>query len=153
MMLTAFSTVSSSATIPDSMAAAKRCGVSPKVYSLAIPLGATINKNALCLFVTASSLFLCRINGVEVSASAMAFLIFFVLMSVIGAATVPGAGIITLSVILAQLGCPAESVGWMMGIIPIFDMVGTPVSCLGTLSSTFLTASEVRMVNLEEYKN
>ena len=126
-------------------------GIFPRVYSLSIPLGTTINKNGLCVRLTITALALARIYGVQVTAAALLSMSVSAVTLAMAAPDLMGSGIIGLSLLLSNMGAPVEAVGLIMGIEPIIDMFSTVCNCLGTLTSTLVVAAREGLLDRETY--
>ena len=152
VMLQVFSVASSNAAIPLNMeACASRLGISPKVYSLGIPLGATVNMSGTCIQQIVFALALAKAFGVPVSGSQLLTLGMTVLVLSAGTPGIPGAGVICLSVLLQQLGVPTEGVGMVMGIGPILGMFLCMVNCLGDVVASTIVARRCGEMNMDVY--
>ena len=147
-MITAFTTSSSLAALPDAMNDAENMGISPKVSSFAIPLGVMLNKNASCLYFVAGSLILCGIYGVKPDVITLCVSTLIIVMGMPG---MPGAGIIGLTILLQQAECPAEAVGIVMGIEPLIDMARTATNLLGNFFSALVAAKSEGLLDLANY--
>lgn len=125
-LLTAFSTASSSATLPLTMEAVEhKSGVSNKVTSFTLPLGATINMDGTALYECVAAIFIAQAYGVELSVFTQAIIVMTALLSSIGAAGIPMAGFVMISVILTAAGLPLEGVGLILAVDPLLDMFRT----------------------------
>ena len=153
-MLQVFSMSSSSAAIVVNMnACEKRLGVPKKVYSLSIPLGATINMDGTCIYLMVMGLALAHIFGVEITGAALVSLFFSVMVLSIGAPAVPGAGLVCLSVLLAQLGVPIEAVSLVMGIDSVMSMLRAMSNCTGDMVASIVTAKTEGLLDLACYND
>ena len=130
-MLQTFSMASSSASIPLNMKASEKLGVSKKVYSLAIPMGATVNMDGTCIFLSIFALAIAKMYGVELTAATLSGLIVTIMILSVGAPGIPGSGLICLSVLLTQMNIPTEAVGLVMGIDALLGMFRTMANCTG----------------------
>lgn len=131
-MAFAFSTTSSSASIPVLMHCAEyNLGVSRNIASFAIPFGCTVNMNGTAIFMGISSIFIAQSYGVELSFSNLIILVVTATLSAVGTAGVPGAGLIILSIVLTSVGLPIEGVGILLAIDRLRDMVGTVLNVVG----------------------
>ncbi len=130
-MLQTFSMASSSASIPLNMKASEKLGVSKKVYSLAIPMGATVNMDGTCIFLSIFALAIAKMYGVELTAAMLSGLIVTIMILSVGAPGIPGSGLICLSVLLTQMNIPTEAVGLVMGIDALLGMFRTMANCTG----------------------
>lgn len=128
-LLTAFSTRSSSATLPLTIDAIENnSGVSNKVSSFVLPLGATINMDGTALYECVAAMFIAQAYGVEMSFVMQAIILFTALVASIGAAGIPMAGLFMISVILTAVGLPLEGVGLILSVDPFLDMCRTTVN-------------------------
>lgn len=143
-IITAFSTSSSSGTLPTSIATAERnLGVPSKIAGFVLPLGATMNMNGTSLFEGVTVIFLAQVFGVTLSLSQQAVVMAMCVITAVGAAGVPGGSIPLLIGILAMFGVPAEGIAIILGIDRILDMCRTTVNVLGDLVATaFVGKSE-----------
>lgn len=128
-LLTAFSTRSSSATLPLTIDAIENnAGVSNKISSFVLPLGATINMDGTALYECVAAMFIAQAYGVEMSILSQAIVVFTALLASIGAAGIPMAGLVMISVILTAVGLPLEGVGLILAVDPLLDMCRTTVN-------------------------
>ena len=151
-MIQVFSMASSNAALPLNIDACKKLGVSPKVYSLSLPLGATINMDGTCIYLSVVALALARVYGVEIPAAALLSLVISIIVLSIGAPGVPGSGMICLSVLLTQLGVPVEAVGLVMGIDPLIGMMRCMSNCLGDVAVSCMVAKQEKILDMDMYK-
>ncbi|HEY6436439.1 MAG TPA: dicarboxylate/amino acid:cation symporter, partial [Ignavibacteriaceae bacterium] len=118
-LLTAFSTRSSSATLPLTIDAIENnSGVSNKISSFVLPLGATINMDGTALYECVAAMFIAQAYGIEMSIVQQAIIVFTALLASIGAAGIPMAGLVMMSVILTAVGLPLEGVGLILAVDP-----------------------------------
>jgi len=128
-LLTAFSTRSSSATLPLTIDAIENnSGVSNKISSFVLPLGATINMDGTALYECVAAMFIAQAYGIEMSIIQQAIIVFTALLASIGAAGIPMAGLVMISVILTAVGLPLEGVGLILAVDPFLDMCRTSVN-------------------------
>lgn len=128
-LLTAFSTSSSGATLPLTMnAVEKNAGVSNKITSFSLPLGATINMDGTALYECVAAIFIAQAYGIDLSVSQQILIVVTALLTSIGAAAIPMAGFVMISVILATVGLPLEGVGLVLAVDRILDMFRTAVN-------------------------
>ncbi|HEY5642645.1 MAG TPA: dicarboxylate/amino acid:cation symporter [Gammaproteobacteria bacterium] len=131
-MLTAFSTASSSATLPVTMDCIEdNVGVSNKISSFVLPLGATVNMNGTALYECAAAVFLAQAYGLELSFGVQFSIVAIALLTSIGVAGVPSASLVAIAVILAAVGLPVEAIGLLMVFDRILDMCRTSVNIWG----------------------
>ncbi len=140
----AFSTSSSNATLPVTIEAAEEdLGVSDEVASFVLPLGATINMDGTALYQGVAVMFIAQVLGIDLSWSAQLMVVLTATLASIGAAGVPSAGIIILTVVLAQAGVPETGIALIMGVDRILDMARTAVNVTGDLTcAAFVAGSE-----------
>ena len=128
-LLTAFSTSSSSATLPLTMESLEyNSGVSNKITSFTLPLGATINMDGTALYECVAAMFIAQAYGVELSFVEQALVVFTALLASIGAAGIPMAGLVMITVVLTAVGLPLEGIGLILAVDRILDMIRTSVN-------------------------
>ena len=133
-MLTAFSTASSSATLPVSMKVLeKNIGVSNKISSFVLPLGATVNMNGTALYECAAAMFLAQAYGLELSMGVQFTIVVVALLTSIGVAGVPSASLVAIAIILGSIGLPVEAIGVLMVFDRILDMFRTSINVWGDI--------------------
>lgn len=147
MLLTSFTTASSIASMPDAMKAAENLGVSPKMYKFSIPIGMTIFKSTLCLYIVIVVCSIANIYGIAMPVLKIISLVLSTVILVIAMPGIPGVGIILLSSLLTMAGCPIEALGLIVGIDPIIDMLGTPGGVFGVLTAVLTVAKSEKMLN------
>ena len=128
-LLTAFSTSSSSATLPLTMESLeKRAGVSNRTTSFVAPLGATVNMDGTALYECVAAMFIAQAYGVELGFGQQLLVVVTALLASIGAAGIPMAGLVMISVILTAVGLPLEGVGLILAVDRVLDMCRTTVN-------------------------
>ncbi len=128
-LLTAFSTSSSSATLPLTLEEVEeKSGVSNRVSSLVLPLGATINMDGTALYECVAAMFIAQAYGIELTFVQQAIVVATALLASIGAAGIPMAGFVMISIILSAVGLPLEGVGLILAVDRILDMFRTSVN-------------------------
>jgi Na+/H+-dicarboxylate symporter len=136
-MLTAFSTASSSATLPISMRIAeKNIGISNKITSFVLPLGATVNMNGTALYECAAAMFLAQAYGLQLDLGVQFTIVIIALMTSIGVAGVPSASLVAIAIILGSIGLPIEAIGVLMVFDRVLDMFRTSVNVWGDIVCT-----------------
>ncbi|MBS4961275.1 MAG: dicarboxylate/amino acid:cation symporter [Clostridiales bacterium] len=144
----AFSTATSNATVPLSIETLwKRIGVSKKISSFTIPLGATINMDGTAIMQGAAVIFVAQAFGISLDLQDYFTVITTSTLSSIGTAGVPGVGLITLSMVFASIGLPVEGIGMIMGIDRIVDMARTAVNVTGDAVCTTIVAYQDKFVD------
>lgn len=148
-LITAFSTASSSATLPLTMNAVEfKSGVSNKITSFTLPLGATVNMDGTALYECVAALFIAQAYGVELTIAQQAIVVFTALLASIGAAGIPMAGLVMISIILSAVGLPLEGVGLILAVDPLLDMFRTTVNVYSdTCGAVIIAKSEGEILN------
>lgn len=139
-MLFAFTTASSSATLPFSMESARRLGVSPQVRSFVLPLGATVNMDGTAAFQGICALFVASVYGIDLTLGQMATIVLAATLASIGTAGVPGAGTVMLGMVLTTVGLPLDAIALIMGVERIMDMARTSVNVTGDIACSVVVA-------------
>ena len=140
-MLTAFSTPSSSATLPVTMDAVEdNVGVSNKVASFVLPLGATVNMNGTALYECAAAIFLAQAYGLELTFAMQFSIVAIALLTSIGVAGVPSASLVAIAIILSAIGLPIEALGVLLVFDRILDMARTSINVWGDASCATIVA-------------
>ncbi|MGI9308238.1 MAG: dicarboxylate/amino acid:cation symporter [Gammaproteobacteria bacterium] len=140
-MLTAFSTASSSATLPITMECVeKQGGVSNRVSAFVLPLGATVNMNGTALYECGAALFLAQAYGLELSLGVQFSIVVIALVTSIGVAGIPSASLVAIAIILAAVGLPVEAIGVLFVFDRVLDMARTSVNVFGDSCCAFLVA-------------
>ena len=128
----AFSTSSSNATLPLNLQISEDdLGVSNQVASFVLPLGATINMNGTAIYQGVSTIFIAEVFGISLGAVDLLTIVLTATLASIGAAGVPGIGMVTLTIVLNQLGIPLEGIALVVGVERILDMTRTAVNVTG----------------------
>jgi Na+/H+-dicarboxylate symporter len=139
--LIAFSTSSSNATLPVTIETAEEeLGVSNEIASFVLPLGATINMDGTALYQGVAVMFIAQVLGIDLSWTAQLMVVLTATLASIGAAGVPSAGIIILTVVLSQAGVPETGIALIMGVDRILDMCRTAVNVTGDLTCAAFVA-------------
>ena len=143
-LLTAFSTSSSNATLPLTMEAVEvEDGVSNKIASFTLPLGATVNMNGTALYECVAVLFIAQAYGIELTFGQQLIVIFTALLAAIGAAGIPMAGLVMMAVVLKAVGLPLEGIGLILAVDRILDMFRTTINVYGdTCAAVIIAKSE-----------
>jgi DAACS family dicarboxylate/amino acid:cation (Na+ or H+) symporter len=135
VMVTAFSTSSSSATLPTSIKAAEEeLGVPPQITGFVLPLGATMNMNGTALFEGVTCVFIAQVFGVDLSLGQQLIVIALSVLMAIGAAGVPGGSLPLLMIVLSTIGVPPGGIAIILGIDRILDMSRTVPNVTGDLT-------------------
>lgn len=143
VMAFAFSTATSNATIPMSIdTLAKKMGVSKRISSFTIPLGATINMDGTAIMQGVAVVFAAQAFGIQLDFMDYITVIGTATLASIGTAGVPGVGLITLTMVFNSVGLPVEAIGLIMGIDRILDMSRTAVNITGDAVCTTIVAHQ-----------
>jgi Na+/H+-dicarboxylate symporter len=128
-LLTAFSTASSSATLPLSMdCVEKRAGVSNRTTSFVLPLGATVNMDGTALYECVAAMFIAQAYGLELGFVQQFTIVLVALLTSIGVAGIPAASLVAITIILTAIGLPVEAVGLILAVDRVLDMCRTSVN-------------------------
>ncbi|AFZ74786.1 Na+/H+-dicarboxylate symporter [Natronobacterium gregoryi] len=140
-LITALSIRSSSGTLPVTMANADdNLHIDESIYSFSLPLGATINMDGTALYQGVVAIFAANLVGVSLTVGEQLTVVAVAVLASIGAAGVPGTGLIMLTLVLTQLGLPLAIVGFVAGVDPILDRLRTMTNVSGDLAVTTLVA-------------
>jgi len=140
--LIAFSTSSSSATLPVTMRCAKRnLGISNQTVSFVLPLGATVNMDGTALYQGVAAVFIAQVFNIHLTLGDQLNIVLTATMASIGAAGVPGVGMITLALVLTSIGVPTVGVALILGVDRILDMFRTATNVTGDMSATVMVAA------------
>ena len=140
--LIAFSTSSSSAALPVTMSCAQQnLGVSRTVSSFVLPLGSTVNMDGTALYQGVAAVFIAQVFQIDLSIYAQLQIVLTATMASIGAAGVPGAGMVTLAMVLTATGIPTAGVALILGMDRLLDMFRTAVNVTGDLAVTSAIAT------------
>jgi len=143
-LLTAFSTSSSNATLPLTMEAVEfKDGVSNKIASFTLPLGATVNMNGTALYECVAVMFIAQAYGIDLSFGQQLIVIFTALLAAIGSAGIPMAGLVMMTVVLKAVGLPLEGIGLILAVDRVLDMFRTTINVYGdTCCAVIIAKSE-----------
>lgn len=140
-LLTAFSTSSAGATLPLTMEAVEHNdGVPNKITSFTLPLGATINMDGTALYECVAAMFIAQAYGLELDFTQQVMVVVTALLASIGAAAIPMAGLVMITIVLSAIGLPLEGVGLIIAVDRILDMFRTSVNVWSDTSGTVIIA-------------
>ncbi|MBU2953684.1 dicarboxylate/amino acid:cation symporter [Marinobacter sp. F3R08] len=137
---TAFATQSSSGTLPLTLNAARRLGIPQSIYGFSLPLGATINMDGAGIRIAISAAFAANVVGVPLDIVTMLEIVLIGTLASIGTAGVPGAGIVMIATVFAQVGLPIETVALLGSIDALVGMGATAMNVTGDLACTSVIA-------------
>jgi DAACS family dicarboxylate/amino acid:cation (Na+ or H+) symporter len=141
VMLTAFSTASSNATLPTALVAAEReLHLPPHVSRFVLTLGTTANQNGTALFEGVTILFLAQFYGVPLSLSQQWTVVFICILGGIGTAGVPAGSLPVIAMVLGLVGIPAEGIGMILGVDRLLDMCRTTLNVTGDLAAAVVVS-------------
>lgn len=153
-LLTAFSTASSGATLPLTMdCVINKSGVSEKIASFTLPLGATVNMDGTALYEMVAAMFIAQVYGIHLTFTQQFIAVFTALLASIGAAAIPMAGLIMITIVLSVLGLPLEGIGLIIAVDQILDMLRTTVNVWSDSTAAVVIAhSEGEKLKVEAKK-
>ena len=155
-MLTAFSTASSSATLPLTMECVQdKSGVSKRTSGFVLPLGATVNMDGTALYECVAAMFIAQVYGLELSFAQQFTVVMIALLTSIGVAGIPAASLVAISVILGAIGLPLEGIGLLLVTDRILDMMRTAVNVFSDSCAAVVIArseGEQTLIAIDERK-
>ena len=153
-MLFAFSTSSSSASIPVVLnTVVERLGVSNSIGSFIVPLGATINMDGTAIMQGVATVFIANSYGISIGLTGFLTVILTATLASIGTAGVPGVGLITLTMVLQQVGLPVEGIALIVGVDRLLDMVRTAVNVTGDSAVACVVGKSEKKLKLQIYND
>ncbi len=154
LALFAFTTASSNATIPVTLETVeKRIGVSNKIASFTVPLGATINMDGTAIMQGIATGFIAQYYGIDLTASQYLMVVVLVILASIGTAGVPSVGLVVLAGVLSQVGLPAEGIALILGVDRILDMTRTVVNITGDSMVTTVVAKSEGELDIDVFND
>jgi Na+/H+-dicarboxylate symporter len=140
-LVVAFSTSSSSATLPVTMECCEdNLNISSETTSFVLPLGATVNMDGTALYQGVAAIFIAQIYGMDLTLGDQVTIVVSATLASVGAAGVPGAGMITLAMVLTAIGVPTEGLALILGVDRILDMFRTATNVVGDSTAAALMA-------------
>jgi len=154
VQLFAFSTASSGATIPVTMeTVTKRLGVKNSVASFTVPLGATINMDGTAIMQGVATVFIAQVYGIPLGLTEYLVVILTAVLASVGTAAVPGVGLITLAMVLQQVGLPVQGIALIIGVDRLLDMVRTAVNVTGDATVSCIIAKNEGDFNMDTFND
>ncbi len=154
VIIFAFSTASSNATIPVTLRAVEeRMGVHNSIASFVVPLGATINMNGTAIMQGVATVFIANAYGIDLSMVDFLTVIGMSVVASIGTAGVPGVGLIMLAMVFTQVGLPVEGIALIIGVDRLLDMLRTAVNVTGDAAVTCVVAKSENKLDMKTFKN
>ena len=145
VMLTAFSTASSNATLPTSLETAQsKLGIAPRIGNFVLTVGATGNQNGTALFEGVTVLFLAQVFGVELTLGQQVTVVLMSILAGVGTAGVPGGSLPLIVIVLQTVGVPPEGIGIILGVDRFLDMCRTTLNVTGDLVGATVIARSKR---------
>ncbi len=152
-MISAFTFASSNAALPSSIKQCDEMGVSPRIYSFTLPLGATINMDGSCISLIISSLFFAKIFDIKVTGSVILSLFIAIILLSLGSPGVPGGNLVCIALLVPQIGIPAESISLIMGLYPLVGMMQTCANVTGDAVVTAVVAKRANLMDMKKFKS
>lgn len=153
-ILMAFSSASSSATLPLTMELVeKKAGVSEKTTSFVLPLGATVNMDGTALYECVAAIFLAQAYGLDLSFATQFTVVLIALLTSIGVAGIPAASLVAITVILTAIGLPIEAIGLLLVTDRILDMFRTAVNIFSDSCGAVIIAKRQGELGILEFKH
>ncbi|MBK26507.1 MAG: dicarboxylate/amino acid:cation symporter [Halobacteriovorax sp.] len=141
-LMTAFSTSSSAATLPITMTSVEEnLGVHNETAKFVLPLGATVNMDGTALYESVAAIFIAQAYGIDLSIGQQMVIFMTASLAAVGAAAIPGAGLITMSIVLGAVGLPLEGIGLILAVDRLLDMFRTTVNVFGDAVGTIVVDS------------
>jgi DAACS family dicarboxylate/amino acid:cation (Na+ or H+) symporter len=137
----AFSTASSGATIPVTLHTVEhKMGVNSSVASFTVPMGATINMDGTAMMQGVATVFIANVYGVDLSLTDYLLVVLTATLASVGTAAVPGVGLVTLAMVLGQVGLPVEGIALVIGVDRLLDMLRTATNVTGDCAVSCIVA-------------
>jgi len=149
----AFSSASSAATLPVTMKCARNLGFSREMTSITFPMGVTLNMDGTAIFQGVAAVFLASFLGVNLSAGDILTILITATMATLGAAGVPGAGMIMLSMVLMSVGIPIGAIAFIFGIDRIVDMPRTAINVFGDFIYGLIVGKQEGMIDFAQFNS
>ena len=150
----AFSTASSNAALPVTLRCVQRnLGVSRSVSSFVVALGATINMNGTAMYLGLVALFGAQLYGIELTFASYLMIALTATLGSVGAAGIPGSGLIMMGLVLSAIGVPLETIAFVAGINHIMDMMRTMTNVTGDATVAVAVGRMAGEIDVEEYES
>ena len=151
VMVFAFSSSTSNATIPLNLERLSELGVSSEISSFTIPLGATINMDGTAIMQGVAVMFAAQAYGMDLGTAGLLTVIFTAVMASIGTAGVPSVGLVTLTMVFNSVGLPVEAIGIIFGIDHVLDMVRTAINVTGDAICTIIVSFQNKAMDVDVF--
>ena len=154
-LTTAVSTASSVASLPNLMKAAEGMGIPSSIYSFALPLGITINKNVSAVYLIVGVIFTANLYGIVLSPADMLFIFTFIPVIAMATPTIPygGATAVPMSIILASKGMPLETVPLFIMMEAVLDPLATATICTGSITVSLTVSAREKLLDIKAYNS
>ncbi len=152
-MTSAFTCASSNAALPTSIECCDKMGISPKIYSFSLPLGATINMDGSCISLLISALFCAKIFQIPVTPSVLLSLFIAIMVLSVGSPGVPGGNLVCIALLIPQIGVPAEAVSLVMGLYPLVGMMQTCTNVTGDAVVSAIVAKKEGLLDKSKFNS
>jgi Na+/H+-dicarboxylate symporter len=124
-------------------------GVSPRISSFTLPLGATINMNGTALYECIAAIFIAQAYGIDLTIGQQLIVVITALLAAVGSAGIPMAGLVMMAIVLKAVGLPLEGIGLVLAVDRILDMFRTAVNVYGdTCAAAVIAKSEGEKLNV-----
>lgn len=154
VMVFGFSTASSNATLPVTLRTVEHdLGVDNKVASFTIPLGATINMDGTAIMQGVATVFIAQVYGIDIGLTGYLLVILTATLASVGTAGVPGVGLVTLAMVLNQVGLPLEGIALIIGVDRLLDMIRTAVNITGDAMVSTVVAKSEGLLHRDRFEN
>lgn len=154
VMVFAFSTSSSNATIPLNLETCEsKLGVPKSISSFTIPLGATVNMDGTAIMQGVAAIFIAEVFGIKLTFASQLMIILSATLASIGTAGVPGAGTVMLTMVVTQVGLPVEGIALVLAVDRILDMGRTAINITGDAVGTCIVANSEKELDLNVYNS
>lgn len=152
-MVSAFTCASSNAALPTSIERCDKMGISPKIYSFSLPLGATINMDGSCISLLISALFCAKIFQIPVTPSVLLSLFISIMVLSVGSPGVPGGNLVCIALLIPQIGVPAEAISLIMGLYPLVGMMQTCTNVTGDAVVSTIVAKREGLLDTKKFNS
>lgn len=150
----AFSTASSGATIPVTLRTVEtKMGVDNSVASFTIPLGATINMDGTAMMQGVATVFIANVYGVDLALTDFLLVVLTATLASVGTAAIPAVGLVTLAMVLGQVGLPVEGIALIIGVDRLLDMMRTTANVAGDCAVTCVVAHSEKSLDLDVFND
>jgi len=150
----AFSTASSGATIPVTLhTVEKKMGVHNSIASFSVPLGATINMDGTAMMQGVATVFIANVYGINLSLTDYLLVVLTATLASVGTAAIPAVGLVTLTMVLSQVGLPVEGIALIIGVDRLLDMMRTVVNVTGDCAVSCVVAKSENALDLDVFND